>query len=274
MLTYRKTASPSDGCRRRGCAGEQAMDISQNTTQLLRHCSVLFGDHLELSDDFLDYVQLSGIKCAYRRRVKETHPDLAACRGETADAAGLSEFLSVRESYEILHSFVAARADRCAADPAAASPFFRSGKRGNSTWNTTRDYVIPELAVLPRRSLRLGDFLYHLGLISWKEIISALVWQKASRPRFGELACRFGWLQKEDIGSIFKARHPGQLFGDTAVRMGILAARQRDSLLFHQKIRQPKLGRFFIENGAVDEAELIRYVMLLHRHNSLHGRLS
>ncbi len=251
------------------------MNDSPNTIQLLRHCSVLFGEHLQLSDDFLDYMQLSGVRCAYRRRVKETHPDLAVSRGELSGDADVTDFLSVRQSYEILRSYIAARSTCQNPEPTAAqTPFRKADDREPWPWQPVTGFSIPEPTWLPRRTLRLGDLLYHLGLVSWKDVIAALVWQKASRPRLGELACRFGWLKKDDIGAIFRARTPGQLFGDTAVGLGILAGRQRDSLLFHQRISQPKLGRFFIENGAVDEAELLRYVTLLRRHNSLHTPLS
>lgn len=246
-----------------------------NTIQLLRHCSVLFGDHLQISDDFLDYMQLSGVRSAYRRRVKETHPDVAASRGEAPADAGVAEFLSVRQSYEILSSYLAARSSRQILEPGAATPPCQYADAGEAwPWQPATGFSTAGLAGLPRRPLKLGDLLYHLGLVSWKDVIAALVWQKASRPRFGEMACRFGWLKKDDIAAIFRARTPGQLFGDTAVGLGILAGRQRDSLLFHQKIRQPKLGRFFIDNGVVDESEMLRYVMLLRRHNSLHTPLS
>lgn len=248
------------------------MEPPATISQLLRHCSVLFGDHLELSDDFLDYVQLSGIRCAYRRRVKETHPDLAAGRGGSAGECGLAEFLAVRTSYETLSSFIAARTDRHRL-PTAAAPSLRPWQKTAADWQAGPEAGPPELASLPRRQLRLGDLLYHLGLASWKEIIDALLWQKASRPRLGELGCRFGWLCKDDIGAIFQARHPGQLFGDAAVRLGILAGRQRDSLVFHQKIRQPKLGGFFIQNGHLSEVEITRCVTLMRRHNNLHAPL-
>lgn len=248
------------------------MEPAATTSQLLRHCSVLFGDHLELSDDFLDYVQLSGIRCAYRRRVKETHPDLAAGRSGSAGEYSPEEFFAVRTSYETLSSFIAARIERHR-QAAAAAPSCQHWQRPAAEWHTGPEAGFPELAGLPRRQLRLGDLLYHLGIASWKEIIEALVWQKASRPRLGELGCRFGWLRKDDIGAIFQARHPGQLFGDTAVRLGILAGRQRDSLLFHQKIRQPKLGGFFIENGQLSEGEMTRCIALMRRHNSLHAPL-
>jgi hypothetical protein len=248
------------------------MESTATTSQLLHHCSVLFGDHLELSDDFLDYMQLSGLKCAYRRRVKETHPDLAAGRDGSVGECGLEKFLAVRESYETLSSFVAARIDRHRPATAAA-PSCRPWQSAAAEWPAEPETGPPPLAGLPRRQLRLGDFLYHLDLASWKEIIDALVWQKASRPRLGELGCRFGWLRRDDIGAIFQARQPGQLFGDTAVRLGILGNSQRDSLLFHQKIRQPKLGQFFIHNGQLSGVDIARCITLMHRHNSLHAPL-
>ena len=45
---------------------------------------------------------------------------------------------------------------------------------------------------LPRRRLRLAEFLYYTGRVSWQSLIGAIVWQRSTRPHFGELAgdCR------------------------------------------------------------------------------------
>lgn len=266
------------------------MNNIYNEDQLLQSCSVLFGQELELSRAFLDYLQISGVKSAYRRKVKETHPDLVI--GGKADVYRkyLSGFLSLQESYETLCSFLKTREDPVSScySATAADPFdigINGQEQRYSRRHTCKetsfhsdDAVDAEIdtaawnhACIPSRRLMLGDFLYFAGLASWQDIISALVWQKASRPRMGELACRFGWLKNEDISAIFQARRPGQLFGESAVQCGFLGARQRDSLVFHQKIRQKKIGGYFIEKDLITEHELMRYIKIMKRHNAFHA---
>ena len=62
---------------------------------------------------------------------------------------------------------------------------------------------------LPRRPLRLAEFLYFTGRISWQSLISALVWQRAVRPRFGELARELRSITSADLAKILasKLRH-------------------------------------------------------------------
>lgn len=259
-----------------------------NEEQLLQSCSILFGRELELSRAFLDYLQISGVKSAYRRKVKETHPDLAIAEKAGLYRQYLGDFLSLQESYETLCGFLKTREKRqppCdtvfEADPLAAAGEKPSYKNGRSSQTTSfqgddaRNEDLGNLgwrhAGIPSRPLMLGDFLYFAGVASWQDVIAALVWQKASRPRMGELACRFGWLKNQDIPAIFQARNPGQLFGDSAVRCGLLNSRQRDSLVFHQKIRQKKIGGYFLENNLLTEHELLLYIKAMKRHNTFHA---
>ena len=43
--------------------------------ELYRSCRIIFGRDLKVSPDFLQYLQLSGIKKAYRKKALEFHPD-------------------------------------------------------------------------------------------------------------------------------------------------------------------------------------------------------
>jgi len=50
------------------------MDDVLTTTRLFSACRVLFGPQVEITLEFLNYLQESGVKDAYRRRARETHP--------------------------------------------------------------------------------------------------------------------------------------------------------------------------------------------------------
>jgi hypothetical protein len=51
------------------------MNHSSSHSELYHACRILFGTELQCSPEFLDYLQISGVKSAFRRRAMETHPD-------------------------------------------------------------------------------------------------------------------------------------------------------------------------------------------------------
>lgn len=86
---------------------------------LYRACEVIFGSELDLSRDFLEYLQLSGVKSAYRKRALETHPDRCAALADAttaSDAVRAADelkngvlFHDVRQAYENLVNYLQAR---------------------------------------------------------------------------------------------------------------------------------------------------------------------
>lgn len=77
---------------------------------IYRACEVIFGPELDLSSDFLQYLQLSGVKTAYRKRALETHPDRFAALADAAEEQRQGVlFHDVREAYENLVNFLKAR---------------------------------------------------------------------------------------------------------------------------------------------------------------------
>jgi len=260
------------------------MEHTPTLDTLLQSCTVLFGSELDISRDFLDYLQISGVKSAYRKRAKETHPDLAG--GMPGDVYGrpVDGFHCVRESYENLKIFIKNRYDsllRREVSPLTAETFGRepsdSGHRpfGAATGTAGDNSAGFELyeqdwdfGCFPSRKLMLGDFLYFAQVAGWQDIIRALVWQKASRPRFGELGCSLGWLQPKDIHTIFQSYRSGKRFGEIAMQLGLLDGQQRDRLVFYQKCRQQKIGQYFVEKGFLTSRELLMYIKMLKRHNA------
>lgn len=87
------------------------MENTLTLDTLLQSCTVLFGPELDISPEFLDYLQISGIKSAYRQRAKKTHPDLAVRSTGDVREERPDSFLCVRESYENLKKYIQKRDD-------------------------------------------------------------------------------------------------------------------------------------------------------------------
>jgi len=272
--------------------------------ELFRSCEIIFGPELSISREFLDYLQLSGIKSAYRKRAMETHPDRAGLENDRVQRQHHDLFHSVQEAYENLITFLdakekgyclppparqaqprqsprpapvkpkkpQAKASRTTAGP---RPQARAGSRtqagfGNSAgqpstfWNTESLYQGP----LPNRRLLLGHFLYYSGLINWRTIIQALIWQRTERPRLGEIGQRFGLLNEADVVQILRNRPTLQPFGQTAMDMGLLSQPQLQMLVAHQKRLQKKFGEFFLEKRILQADELRALLQQYQEHNA------
>jgi hypothetical protein len=270
---------------------------------LFRSCEIIFGPELTISREFLDYLQLSGIKSAYRKRAMETHPDRAALENERIRRQRHDLFHSVQEAYENLITFLDAKEKgyclpppapqaqprRQPSRPAPARPqqakakhtasgpsqeakngsqtkgsFHNSSSQPSAFWDTESLYQGP----LPNRRLLLGHFLYYSGLINWRTIIQALIWQRTERPRLGEIGQRFGLLNETEVVHILRNRPILQPFGQTAMDLGFLSEPQLRMLVAHQKRLQKKFGEFFLEKQILDPNELRALLKQYQEHNA------
>lgn len=263
--------------------------------QLFRSCEILFGPQLDVSRQFLDYLQMGGVKSAYRQRAMETHPDRLIGLDPLSLRQGIERFHAVQEAYELLRSFVKTKTTgpetaqhapdggtpaatrpwpeprdrasrhasfgRCRVDPIVIP---EDGARGVLFDNTERYYQGP----LPRRPLLFGHFLYYSGLANWRTIARILTWQRIERPRLGELGRRFGMCRQEDVTAILQAKKPFSHFGETARMLGILSARQVNVLMFHQQRMQKKFGAILVERKLINETELQELLVSFERHNA------
>ncbi len=274
--------------------------------ELFRSCEIIFGPELTISREFLDYLQHSGIKSAYRKRAMETHPDRAALENERVQRQRHDLFHSVQEAYENLITFLDAKEKGYCLPPPArqtqprtqpprpapatpqrvrpakpnqgkagprqhtrAGAQTKAGFRNTSSqpsvfWDTESLYQGP----LPNRRLLLGHFLYYSGLINWRTIIQALIWQRTERPRLGEIGQRFGLLNEADVIHILRNRPILQPFGQTAMDLGLLSQPQLQMLVAHQKRLQKKFGEFFLEKQLLEANELRILLQQYQEHNA------
>ena len=221
----------------------------------------------------------ANLRAAYRRRALETHPDRARTLGR-AEAELAREFQAVTRAYELLAAAAPSRrADHAAARAARVEPS-RPSRRDpqaaplhpepRSGAPRVRVGVRPE--DLPQRRLRLAEFLYYTGRVSWSDLVDAIAWQRAERPPLGRIAVALGFLTRADVDALLarrRAEGAGHVpFGDYAVRAGYLTSFQRLAALGRQAALHRPIGRYFVERGLVDDRDLEEIRVRIARHNA------
>ncbi|BDG08511.1 J domain-containing protein [Anaeromyxobacter paludicola] len=143
---------------------------------------------------------------------------------------------------------------------AGASPFAAGGQR---VWS-------PGEAGLPRRRLKLAEFLYYSGKVPWSAMVEAVAWQRRQRPAVGAIATGFGFLTPAEVAELLARRlaeAASQVpFGEYALREGYLTPFQLLATLGRQLRLQRPIGQFFVERGLLDDddLELLRHRMFSH----------
>lgn len=233
-----------------------------------------------------------GLREAFRRRALETHPDRALALGRDAGELA-AEFRAVSDAYRVLsglgvvpgfrrpaarpppvHRPGRAGPERRPPRPAGAArrahaprpaPSARAAgsaapdRRAATPW-------VPETAAsspprfVPRRRLKLAEFLYYTGRVPWPALVEAIAWQRRQRPALGSIAVDFGFLTPAEVSELLCRRLAAAdfrvPFGEYAVREGYLTPYQLLAALGRQLRLQRPIGRFFVERGLVAEADL------------------
>ena len=219
--------------------------------KLFDSCRVLFGPEVDVGWDFLFYIQISGVKSAFRERALRTHPDRALQRGETNLRRNTERFIDTKDAYDQLLDFIRRRHTMRlgkkrwpAAGREKGSPPRRDCRdRGQKK----RSQAYYHGGRLPRRRLLLGEFLFYSGAISWESLIQAIVWQRRQRPRLGDLASKRGWINTRQARQAAIGRGPGVPIGEAMVQFGILNRGQLLLLIWQQRKLQRAFGEFFID---------------------------
>jgi hypothetical protein len=218
------------------------------------------------------------LRSAFRRRVFETHPDRAQALGRSEEELR-REFTVVNEAYQLLSALEAqpsspppapvqqrptfVRTARPAQQRSArAQPPRRTphGAPQSAPRKAERFYTGP----LPQRPLRLGEYLYYSGRISWQALIDALSWQRRGHQPIGKLAVQWGYLTAAELQQLLR-QHQWQRqrrteeqerFGEFLLRRGEITGFQLLALLGRQKRLRRPLGAFFIERGLCGKGEV------------------
>ncbi len=206
------------------------------------------------------------LRRAFRRRALEAHPDRARVLGRPEWQLA-AEFRALADAHALLENVVARRVRVEAVGPAVR---VRTAPPPPAPPRPAR---APHVATgpLPRRRLRLAEFLYYSGRVSFRVAAEAVVWQRRQRPPLGRLAVEWGHLRPDDVLELLAARRrdrSGELFGEYALRVGALTPRQLLALLGQQRRLQRPIGDYFVQSGIAGTAELEAAVEALLRHNA------
>lgn len=319
---------------------------SVNEIELYDACKVLFGEEVKIDRGFLEYIQPSGLKSAYRKIALATHPDRNASEGEEYKKNCTQQFIEATEAYEKLNAFLKQRENGFRLKDSYVNTFkpqkdsytgnFKTWQQSNqsayqsqsakstqqsyygnnrSSSNNTQQQKTesagfssngfsakhadkhngrdankqsnnqnnqdPRFTIdssktstyayqaknLPRRKLRIGEFLYYAGIVSWKDLIAAIVWQSKQRQRMGEIAVRWGWLNEEKIVELLRGKTRGERLGDCLVRLKVITPFQCNMLVWQQQKSQKPIGEYFVRERLLSEMQINRYLKHLKDHN-------
>lgn len=254
-------------------------------SKLLDACVVLLGPQARRAGQaLLAQLTVAMVKSAFRRLALRTHPDASGSPQSSA------RFIEAAHAYEVLMAFLVSR-PRPGATAAASQPGPqpgpkagpKAGPRPGAQWTPPggaraegrsartgerRQRDLFYHGPLPRRRLRLAEFLYYSGRISWQTLIAALVWQRSSRPKFLEIARQLRIVELQDMSRVLRSRAVHEHTGETASRLQIITTDDVGRILRIQRARQRPIGRYFVENTPVTQTDLEEALREMHRHNA------
>lgn len=263
--------------------------------EIINACRVLFSRSTPIDANFLNAIAFHDLKDAFRKRAMETHPDRARALGRDRDALSRM-FREVVSAYDVLKTLVdvATPLNTSSGGTTAGSEFrstaagrkppkrprqkasgagadtrngfyWQKTARSNTGAGARRDHHFK--GVFPARELRIGEFLYYSGRISWKTLIDAIIWQRQQRPRVGEIAIGWNILTMADVLQIIQNKSYTERFCEYALNNGFFTPFQHLAVISRQKQLQPRFGEHFVQNGFFTKAYLEAIVCDLQQHN-------
>lgn len=248
--------------------------------ELFHACKILFGPAVQVSPEFLRYLQPIGLKTAFRKRALETHPDRAKALG-VFERDLHSQFRNVKQAYEVLLAFLETKKRPVVSNVTYANYRTRKPPAQRTAQQRTRQQYSPRYQKtgrkpqvdhfykggLPQRNLLFGQFLYYAGIVSWRTLINAIAWQRMQRPKIGQIAVAWGLLTSRDVIRILTERTLNEKFGECALRIGYITNFQHIALVGRQRKLQRQLGEYFVRQGHVSGGEILHLVNKQRMHN-------
>jgi hypothetical protein len=240
--------------------------VAVSKKDLFKACESLFGADVNVSVEFLRYLEPAGVKAAFRKRALETHPDRAVLLAGQTDLLE-QRFKEINLAYQLLQAFLScpwkySLDERGSIHRAKKNPVKPAWRKPAAS------AAAPKYSGrIPARKLLFGQFLYYCGHIDLTTLIKAVVWQRLRRPSLGSLAANWNWLDPDDIYDILRQRHQGEKFGECALRRGHISRYQLMVLLNKQRMLQPQIGRYFVQQQILSARNINKLIDELKVHN-------
>lgn len=215
-----------------------------NSKNLINACNILFGPRFKFYPNTLDYIQLSGIKSAYKEKSKLYHPDRSYAVG--IDAEILAEyFKELNKAYNVLVNYKKIKVKK---NNTEIKPHFKT--------KSSVKYNFYYKGVMPKRELRFGEFLYYSRKICWNDLIASIVKQYIYRGKIGRICIELEYINEVTLVKIIKQKKEDEKFGECALRLGYLSIYQLNIALNKQKSKKYPIGRYFIDNKIISTEDL------------------
>jgi curved DNA-binding protein CbpA len=236
-----------------------------------RYARILFpGEHVD--ERFLYSLNEELLRKAYRDLVFENHPDRYLHVGVSKTL--LSErFKSINEAYQELQKYVSSSGLNRLARSNGSHGFNGSTTARHSTrFSREREDASPfrrnrKTRYFPDEEVMFGQYLYYSGIITLRELIEALSWQRSQRPPFGELAKQWNILTVDDIIHILRIKKGMERFGECALRTNLITPLQFRAVLYRQQTLQKPIGNYFVEKNIIYEKDIQSYLREMKEHN-------
>jgi len=236
-------------------------------TEIERACAQLLGADFCARPGWRRSLDPHLLKRAFRERVFAVHPDRACSLGIPASILQ-ERFVRLQRCYDQLLQFLS----RPAAVGKGSSPNRTAPTHSPRTTSPKPPAVSTfYLGQRPSRCLKLGEFLCYDGHITQQDLFSAIRWQSRQRPRVGEIAVSFGYLDAAGINHLLELRQEARKLheplAEFARNQGYLSHFQWLAVLGRQRRLQKPIGDYWIERKHFTARQLAELVRDQRQHN-------
>lgn len=212
--------------------------------ELFHSCRVLFGEELQVTRSFLEYLQLSGIKSAYRKKAFETHPDTLAGKSEATKRQSSDLFHIIQQAYENLTSYLDARERGFSFQTTSPPPSSRPSAQSHpaSRPPRTAQKAKPAASAQPH---------YSRGPKKTEGWQSARAWRKTSQTKTSAAGFHN---QRHYQGSMPSRK---LLFGHYLYYCGITDWQTIIKALVWQRTQRPRVGEIGKRFGWLNNADIL-----------------
>lgn len=237
-------------------AGVTIVNPEISRDELLAACVVLFSTHACQAERLLARLDGVAVRRQFHCKAMEVHPDRASALGR--HPAALAEaFKTVEAAYRTLRKHLAS-GTKPARSTNVPRPCETQDRPARPKASRPEPAPIDHFwsGPIPPRTLRMGEYLYYAGRISWLSLIRALVWQGRQRQRFGQVAARLGYLTPELIDEILSHRQSRERIGEAALRLRLITGQQQQRVLGAQVRGQRRIGDYFVQANLLQASDL------------------
>ncbi|MBU1169261.1 MAG: DnaJ domain-containing protein [Proteobacteria bacterium] len=224
-------------------------------TDLVRACQILFSPDASCSLSFVKSLDPLTLKTAFRKKALETHPDRSRALGKH-EADQSRRFLEVKMAYEVLLP-LAEKSVAVTEKKRATKRHPNQDRERETRFRDARSRMSSYYrGVVPTQELKFGQFLYYSGIITWRQLIDAISFQRCIKPRYGQIAREWNIIDLHQVVLILQNKNQDERFGEYARKCGFITGFQHLAILGKQRQFHRLFGEYFVNEGILSQRQL------------------